>query len=573
VKVLSSSIQQKSKKSFLVPAVFFLLLMVSLLPNSVSAEDIVITDDTGDVLRTGYVDTEVGGYDEIDIISLISTESIGDVTVVLECADDITDEVDYFYTISVSGIHISYQDGQFEVWRLGPEIQSVDNVQTGVAGKKMTAVLKKTTVGSELIMNATTQYYAMDWTKGATTESYYDMEGDFEGGAGSTVGDYSQTYMDENDDVRVIYLDERSSDEDGMDIISLSIDHGQDVELRLELDHDPILDVSMTYTVFIGKSRVIWSDGSAKFRSEDEDTVEISSSVDENIIAMTIPGEHFEDGIGGVIVRSRWDIDKNTFIQDLLPNDPNSISELLPFPTGSRREINFRIRSPGEVIMERTYSNFPSQAREDIRSSIDTDDDGSVDSSEVEAFLNGLQEEILSTDHEEDLLMNNKKGDMEISISHTGLIGQVGSGSSITIEFILEYSFTASGTGEHTYDVNIDFYQPGITGSLRYDEDTVEYLVRIDVEAGWKMDPLTLEPAELSNYLTLNGTSIEYEMTGDEAREFDPGSISFGVRNSGQVMDDDDTGDEDDLTWLYILILIVMLVIVTGIVLWYRREE
>ena len=68
---------------------------------------------------------------------------------------------------------------------------------------------------------------------------------------------------------------------------------------------------------------------------------------------------------------------------------------------------------------------------------------------------------------------------------------------------------------------------------------------------------------------------IEYTMEGRSAREFDPGSITFGVRQRTTGSDDDDvtTDPEEDLTWLYVIILIVMVGIMVGAVLWYRRED
>jgi hypothetical protein len=553
--------------------VFFLLAMMYLFPVPAEGRGIVITDDPGDVMRTGYVDMEIGGNSKIDIVSLSSTETIVDVTVVLECVEDITDEVGYLYTITVSDIHISYQDGIFEVWRLGTDVQPVDNVQTGVAGKEMTAVLKKTTVGSELIINATTQFYALDWTKGATTESYYDLVGDFENGQGSAVGDYTQTYNDDNGDVRVIFLDEQPSDEDGMDIISISIDQRMDIELQLELEDAPIIDGSAEYTIFIGKSEVIWSEGEGRFYPEDEGSLDIDSSYEDNLITITLPGEYFDESVGGVIVRSRWDIDENTFIQDLLPDDPHLISELLPFPAGLSRKMKIEIRSPENVIMKRIYSHFPSQAREDIRSSIDINDDGDVDDSELEEFLDRLESDVLSSDHDGDLTLDKKAGEMELSIEHSGLIGPVGSGSEIEIVFLMEFTYQTADVWDLRYDIEIEFFQPGITGSLRLEDREIQYIVLIEVRGGWEIDPIALEPAELSNFLSSNGTFIEYELTGESARDFDPGSISIGIRVKDQIDDDDETGDEEDLTWLYVIILIIMLIIVAGLLLWYRQED
>jgi hypothetical protein len=553
--------------------VFLLVAMTYLVPVPAEADGIVITDDPGDVIRTGYVDMEVGDNEEIDIISLRSTETITDVTVVLECAEDITDEVSYLYTITVSGIHISYQDGVFEVWRLGSDFQPVDNVQTGVAGNEITAILKKTAIGSELILNATTNFYALDWTKGATTESYYDMVGDFENGQGSAVGDYTQTYSDDSGDVRVIFLDERPSDEDGMDIISISVDQRTDIELQLELGGDPIIEGSAVYTVFLGKSKVKWSEGEGRFYPEDEGSLEIDTSYEDNLITITLPGEYFEEGVSGLIVRSRWDIDENTFIQDLLPDDPHSISELLPFPTGLRRELEIRILSPGNVIMKRTYSNFPSQAKEDIRSSIDTNDDGEVDGPELDGFLDGLESDILSSDHDGDLILDMRTGEMELSIDHSGLIGSVGSYSEIEIGFLMEFTFQTTEVWDLRYDIEIEFFQPGITGSLRLEDSENQYIVSVVVGSGWEIDPVALKPAELSNFLSSNGTFIEYELTGEDARDFDPGSISIGIRIKDQIDDDDEIEGEEDLTWLYVIILIIMLLIVAGLLLWYRQED
>jgi hypothetical protein len=107
------------------------------------------------------------------------------------------------------------------------------------------------------------------------------------------------------------------------------------------------------------------------------------------------------------------------------------------------------------------------------------------------------------------------------------------------------------------------------------EEDDVEFLVAITVTEGWEIEPLALEPAELSNHISSGGSELEYLMEGQTAREFDPGSIAFGIRERTSVVDDDDTGSsgEEDLTWLYVLILVVMLGIMIGAVLWYRREE
>ncbi|MGA1848260.1 MAG: hypothetical protein ACMUHB_02870, partial [Thermoplasmatota archaeon] len=85
-----------------------LLLLISLLPASdiSSGERISITDSENDVVWSGFTQRKEGGHGEIDIISLKSTESIADVTVVLELDEDISTEMGYLYTISIGGINV-----------------------------------------------------------------------------------------------------------------------------------------------------------------------------------------------------------------------------------------------------------------------------------------------------------------------------------------------------------------------------------------------------------------------------------------------------------------------------------
>lgn len=550
--------------------VLFSFLMI---PSAADGEGVLVSDGIGDVIRTGYVDVEVGGYGEIDIISLSSTETISDMTIVLECSEDITDEVGYLYTISVSGIHIAYQDGIFQVWRLGGEVQTVDNVQTGVSDNEITIVVMKTSIVEDLVLNATANFYALDLTAGATSESYYDLAGQIDGRTRAP-GDYTISYDDDEGDVRLIYLDQRPADEDGLDIVSLSIFQGTDITFKLRLFDEPIFGESVEYRIFIGKIKLIWSNGAAFLYPLDGGREGIDSSVEGETIELIVPEEDLEGDIGGVIVLTRLEIDENTYIEDLLPDDPYSLSELIPFPPGTRREIKLDLRSPDNVIMERSYSNFHSLAREDIRSSVDTNEDGNVDASEAASFIEGLEDDLLSSDHDEDLTLDGQEGTMELSILETGLIGPVDSSTQIEISFILEFMFDTSDVWEYRYDVEIEFIDPGFFSSLVLDEDQVDYLVLINISEGWELNPLSLEPAELSNHIAHGGTVVEHTLEGKDAREFDPGSISFEIRKKSSIdVDDDDEAVGEDLTWLYVIILIVMVAIIAGVLIWYRREE
>ncbi len=567
----------RSNAAFTVATILlFLISGILFVPDIINGEGLVITDSTDDVIRTGYVDVKIGGYDEIDISSLKSTETISDMTITMTCVDDITDEIGYLYTISVSGIHIALQEGAFEVWRLGGEVQSVDNVQTGYSNNEITVVVMKTSIVGDVIINGTTNFDTVDWTKGSTTESYYDLVGEIDDRTRAPgPGDYTFNIDDDEGDVRLIYLDEEPEEEAGLDIVSLSITQGANVRLDLLLDDTPIRDDQVTYTIFLGKDRVEWSNGEAFHFSDDESRSSVGSTVSDETIEITIPEDDLQDELGGIIVRARWDVDESTFIQDLLPDDPYSISELLPFPPGQRREIKLEMISPEEVIMKRTYSGFLPQSREDIRSSIDTNDDDEVVDQEIDEFISGIMDDISTSDHQGDLEMDGKEGEMELDIQYSGLKGPVDSSTSIEISFIQIFTFDLSDKWDLSYDVEIEFIDPVIVPPLMIEENDLEYLIYINISGDWEIDPLSLEPAELSNHLSAGGMEIELLLSGERAREFDPGSLSFGIRVPIGVGDDDDNAASsgNDLTWLYVLILVVMLVVMGGVFLWYRRED
>jgi len=560
-----------------VKASFFIIVMtlsmLMLVQSGSGSEKISLTDEVGDVLRTGYVDTKVGGNPELDIESLSSTETISDVTVVMKCSADLEESIGYLYTMTVSGIHVSYQEGTFEVWKLGTEVQRIDNVLTDVTADEMKVTVKKTSIIGDFVINCTANRYAVDWTKGTTSESYYDLCGQFDEGTRAPVGGYTKDYDDPTGDVRLIYLDVEPVEEDGLDIIGLTLDVENDIDLTLELGDDPISEESVEYVIYLPGSRVVWSDGEAEMTVEDEAPTILESEVSGSTISMIIPSELVVTELGGVVVQTRRTIDENTFLQDLLPDDPYTISELLPFPPGSARSISLEVRSPDNIVMERSYSGFSAQAREDIRTSMDADQDGSLSEDEIDDFFDITLESILS-EHASDLTIDGRTGSLDVELTHEGLVGSVGSGESIDITWVMNFTFDTGADDDHSIDLDIDHFDPRLLPSPGFGEEEASYLVSVSIGPGWSIEPLSLEPAELANDMDLEGRSIQHRITGVEAREFDAGSIGFKIREVKAVTDDDDTGGSvgEDLTWLYVLILCIMVIVIAVIVVWSRRD-
>jgi hypothetical protein len=555
-----------------------LLLLISILPASdiTSGERISLTDEEEDVVWSGFTQRKAGGHGEIDIISLESKESITDITVVLGMAEDISAEMGYLYTVSIGGIHVSYQEGTFEVWRWDNAVEPVDNVQTGIAQDEITVVLSKSKVQSPLVLNATAQMYLIDWVTGRTKENYFDKVGNFdEGSRAPAIGDYEFAYTDPEGDVYVSYRDEDIVDEPGLDIISVHVDRGDEVQVSLELGGPPEMEDVTRYIIVMGHLWVEISAGSARVYRDDR--LEMTTDVDlsGNTMLVEVPLSLFEEDLGIIVAMAKREIDRDTYIIDQLPDDLSSVSELLPFAPGSRREIDIHVSSPSNVVMTRSYGGFSQAAAEAVRGSIDADGDGYVSSAEAEEIFPPVGGEGEEDDHLSDLRMDGRTGSLTIRVDHSGLIGDIYSNEDLSITWAFNFTFTPGSGDSHSLDVDIDYLDPGIL--IPSDEPMEEevYRVKIWMGQGWRIDVLTLEPPELSNSADLQGTSVDHEFSGEDARDFDSGSIEFDmirVSDSGET-DDDEVEDDDGPTWLYIMILFVMILVVAGAVMWSRRED
>lgn len=560
--------------ALLVPMILVMFPAVLVLcPEGVYASEMIwISDEPGDVLRTGYVETGVEGEPEVDIISLVSTESISDVTVVMEFADDMDKSADHLYTISISGIHVSYQDGTFEVWRIGSELQPLDNVLTDVTENRMTVIVKKTMIVGEFILNGTANRYVIDLSRGVTSESYFDLVGDVDGSRAPSVGEYTKSYVDPRGDVRLLYLDVEPFDEDGLDIYGVTIELSDDLELILELGGAPLQDEQVRYIIYLLDLKVVWSMGEAEALREGEDPAEVSSSIEGSSIYLTIPSEMVPGELGGIVVQSLRSMDDEAYVQDLLPDDPYTVSELLPFPPGSEREFSLEVRGPDNIVMKRNYTGFSDQAERDIRASMDLNADDDLNAGEVQEFMSVTLESIHSA-HSGDLTMDGRSGELQVTLLHEGLVGPVDGDGRVVIGWELEFSFDVSGAGPHHLDVNIDRFDPSILPTLSTGEDETSFKVVVSVAEGWYILPTSVEPTKMANFLDMDGRDIGYPMTGKDAREFDAGAISFElleVKDPGKETDDD---DGSDLTWLYVIILLVMVAVIAGTILWSGREE
>jgi hypothetical protein len=445
-----------------------------------------------------------------------------------------------------------------------------------MADNEITVVLSKSKVQSPLVLNATAQMFQIDWVSGRTKENYFDKVGNFgDGSRAPAIGDYEFTYNDPDGDVYVSYRDENVVDEPSLDVISVHVDREDDVEVSLELGGPPEMVEDTRYVLIMGHVWVeIEQDRARVYR---DDHLESSPDVEitDNTMFVTISRSLFEEDLGIIIAMARREIDRDTYVVDWLPDDLTSISELLPFAPGSRREIEIDIRSPSNVVMTRSYRGFSQAAAEAVRASMDSDSDGHVSQSEADEIFPpyGDQEEV--SEHLFDLLLDGGTGDLSISIDHQGLAVDVGSGDELVIMWTFNFTFSPGSGDSHSIDVDIDYYDPGILVPREDIYNGEFYNVRIRTGEGWRIDVLTLDPPELSNSANLQGTEVDHQFRDEDARDFDAGSIDLEIipkeENGGT---DDDTEENDDaLTWLYILILIVMILIVAGAVIWSRREE
>ncbi|MBN1539092.1 MAG: hypothetical protein JW939_03025 [Candidatus Thermoplasmatota archaeon] len=558
-------------------SVTVILLVLPLMAMSCSldasgVEVMSVSDEPGDVMRTGYVETKVGGNPELDIISLTSSESISELTIIMELAADLEQEVGYLYTITVSGIHVSYQEGELEVWRIGSELQPIDSVLTDVTGNEMTVIVKKTAIMGPFVMNGTSNRYVVDWSKGMTSESFFDLVGEVEGSRAPTVGDYTKSYSDPRGDVRLLYLDVEHVEEDGLDILGVTLQGSEDLEIVLELADAPIREDQVRYVVYLLDLRVVWSMGVAELQREGGGRTEITSEVNGSTLSMTIPSGAFSGEPGGIVVQTIRTINDDTYVQDLLPDEPYTISELLPFPPGSAREITLDVKGPDNIVMRRSYSGFSPQVERDIRGSMDQDGNGYLEAGEVEEYLSSTLESILSM-HSSDLRIDGGTGELEVALYHSGLEGQVDGDERVLIGWTMNFTFEVFGNGPYELELDIDHFDPSLLPSPIMGGEEESYVVGVAVAEGWSIDPLSIEPAELANFMDIDGRSIDYQITGVQAREFDAGAIAFDLRKDEGPMDDDIDQDDDDLIWLYIVILLFMVAVIAGIILWSRREE
>ena len=556
------------------PVLLLLLLLIPAADLS-RGESISIADGEEDVVWSGFTQRKASGHGEIDIISLKSTASITDITVVLELSEDISEDIGYLYTISIGGVHISYQEGSFEVWRWENAVEPVDNVQTGMAGSEITVVLSRSKVQTPLVLNATAQMYIIDWVTGLTKENYFDKVGNFDGSpGGGAPGDHEIAYDDPDGDVYVSYRDEKVVDNPSLDIISVHTDRGQEVRVSLELGGPPGTEEDTRYTVIMGHVWVRMVGGDARIyrddRLEGTSDVEISG----NTMLVELPVSLFEEGIGLIIATSRKDIDRDTYLSDQLPDDLAGISELLPFAPGSRREIDIHVRSPSSVVMTRSYGGFSNAAAMAVRVSIDADGDGYVSSGEAGDIFPPLGDDEEETSHLSDLLMDGRTGSLDIWVGHEGLVGDISSGEELRIFWTFNFTFSPSRDDRHSLEVDIDYYDPGILIPHGEPDSSEVYRVIIRTGEGWRMDVLSLEPAVLSNSADVEGKIVDHRFQGEDARGFDAGSIEFQItekEDDGQS-DDDTAEDDDGPIWLYMLILGVMILIIAGAVIWSRRE-
>lgn len=560
-------------------AAVLLSLIIILSPLSAQGADTVeISDESGDVLWKGYRTQQVEGFREIDIISLTSEASVQDVTIELTMDDDVSDEVGYIYSISASGINVAYREGEFQVWKWDDDIIAVDNVQTGVNGDKITCIVPRKMFTSDLVLNATAQYYIPSGHE-TGSENYFDSAGEFGPGTRVSIIDLTRDYDDPDGDVEMSYYDERTEDDPSVDILSISADLDGDLSLSLSMDEDIVDDGTIVYTILCAGLELRYTGGQSAWSIEDgelEDEIE-DVTIDDDLLQMRVPEGLISSSLGPVVGHVRKEASDGSHIMDMVPNDPYSYNDLLPFPPGDTESLEILVQGPGGITLRRVYGGFSERQGEDIRSTIDTDDDQAVSQEELDSFfspiLDGTLEEGLSVD----IKVNDRPGTMDISLSTKGLIGPVLSSEELIITWTMEFVFETGGKDRHkvTLDVQSDPFRGSTIDESMDRKGSLKLL--IEVNRTWRFEPLTLEPSIISNYMDIEARTIEMDMDPEETSRFDIDDIGFEIYRRNIETDDDDEaeggGSQAGDIWIYITILVLMVIVLAILYTWSKSRE
>ncbi|MEA3559614.1 MAG: hypothetical protein U9R75_10205 [Candidatus Thermoplasmatota archaeon] len=541
------------------------------------ADIMEITDERGDVIWKGYVTCDVDGYGEIDVISLTSSASLQHVTVELRLEDDVTDEIGYIYSISISGVNVAYQEGQFQVWRWDNGPVEIENVQTGVNGDSITCIVPRTAITGDLILNATAQYYVPSGLD-ASQENYFDSIGDFGPGTRApAIADLERDYSDPEGDVEMSYIDEEIVTDGSLDILIFSADLHEDLLFMMSLEGDVATDGSVNYS-FIGgdvEARYLGGDRAYLFEDgeieEELDDVEISGSD----LRITVPGRYIDGSLGAVFAAARSEGEQGSYLLDMVPDDPYTYRDILPFPPGENEELHIFVQGPDHIQMKREFYGFSYREAEDIRNMFDADDDGSITEQEVKYHFHGLEDGTLAGIHEEDMKVDGRSGSLTMTLETEYLIGPVGSDDDIRFIWTMDFSFDAPKRDVHTIELDVE--TDPLKGSLIWSHARTSSGLHLVIELNmtWRLEPLTLEPDVICNYMDVDAARIDQEMDPVNAARFDIGDVHFQIFE--RSLADDDTSEEDDEPegrfWVYIIILIAIIAVIVSIYLWSKSRE
>ncbi|MFW3146592.1 MAG: hypothetical protein ACMUIE_07250 [Thermoplasmatota archaeon] len=537
-----------------------------------------MTDEEEDVMLHGYKTTETGDHPEIDIISLVSSASIQSITVELTMEDDVTDGFGYTYSISASGVVVLYQEGIFRAWRWVGEVQELDNVQMGVNGRIITAVIPRTLIGSELVLNATNQYLPPMDPDMEGPETYYDEAGEIDGVNGSPgVGGFEKELEDDSGDVVLRYWAVQRTEDQSLDIIEYSIDQiYEGTRFELSLMGDVADDPRVNYTLYGGGIEVRYSNGKA-YRVEGGAEFPIDDvAVDGNHLEIIVETGEGDLTVGLAFAAAIRMQQEGAYSMDTVPEDPFSSTDLLPFAPGSREDTLIEVLFDLNVVVTRSFSGFTADESYSIRSAMDENDDGSVSEDEMWDFF---RESILEVQiaHGAAVKMDAKAGDLSVDLDTEGMIGLLGSPDVLTVKWTLNYSFSDSPGDSHTFEMDYptnplpEISTDGSEGPER------ELHINIILDRGFKLYPLTLRPEELANSMNMEANRIEHTILGREADDFRLGDLQFEFYMDAEKDDDDDddaSGDgEDEELWPFILILIAMVTVMAAIFVWSRSRE
>lgn len=556
---------------------FLLAPLLTVFPCPSEASMVDMSDGEDDVMLHGYRTVQTGDHPEIDILSLSSSASLQSITIELTMDDDVTDGFGYTYSITASGVNVVYQEGMFMAWRWVGEAQELDNVQTGVNGPVITAIVPRTLIGSELVLNATNQYLPPADPDTEGPETYFDKAGEMEGGGGSPgVGGFEKDIDDESGDVALRYWAVSPTDDENLDITAFRMEHiSGAVKFELTLAGKVEDHPKVNYTLYGGGMEVRYTNGEgfrmvggAEYRIDDvvvEDgrlEIEVETDSDESSVGLAFAAAIRLTGGG-------------SFIIDTVPEDPYSSTELLPFAPGNSEKVVIEVASEDSAVMRRTFSGFTADGSFSIRSAADSDRDGSV--SEVEAvdlFRETFQE--VRTGHGTAVKMDGRTGELVLDLDTLGLTGAVGSADDIEITWTLNYSFSVPVEGSHTFEVDYPADPlPGMGAGDRTDPER-ELELRIILGEGLRFHPLTLRPEELANSMNVDADRIEYAVSGEEVDDFHLGELRFDFSRDAERDDDDDAASvdgEDEELWPFILILMAMIAVMVGIYIWSRTRE